>query len=77
MSELEKGLLMNGDLKKRKDGTYEEPLAKQWTAEYAESPGTGLWEAIVLKHSVREWRETGFATLEDAQQAAHTYYAQT
>jgi hypothetical protein len=68
---------MNAELTRRAGGTYEEVLAGRWTAEYAEDPATGLWEAIVLKHDATEWRETGYATIEDARRAAHEFYDQS
>jgi hypothetical protein len=68
---------MNAELRRRAAGTYEEVLANGWTAEYAEDPATGLWEAVVLKHDAAEWRETGYATIEDARLAAREFYDQS
>jgi hypothetical protein len=68
---------MNTELRRRASGTYEEALADGWTAEYAEDPATGLWEVVVLKHDATEWRETGYATIDDARRAAHEFYDQS
>ena len=68
---------MNPELRKLTNGTYQEVLADKWTAEYAEDPATGLWEVVVLKQDVNEWRETGYATIEDAQRAAHEFHDQS
>lgn len=67
---------MVDDLIKRTDGKYEETLGETWVAEYAEDPETGLWDVQISKHAVVEWREPGFATLEDARRAAVEYYDQ-
>jgi hypothetical protein len=67
---------MTGSFVKRPDGKYEESLGEIWVAEYAENYETGLWEVEVLKHDVPEWHDIGYASLEDAQQAAHEYYDQ-
>lgn len=61
---------------KRPDGKYEEILSGTWTAEYAEDPETGLWVTEVFKHDVPEWRETGYATLEECRRAAREFYDQ-
>lgn len=63
-------------LVKRPDGKYEESLGDIWVAEYAENSETDLWEVEVLKHDVPEWQTSGYASLEDARQAAHNYYDQ-
>ena len=67
---------MPESLVKRPDGKYEESLGEIWIAEYAENPETGLWEVDVLKHDLPEWRNIGYASVEDARQAAHDYYDQ-
>jgi hypothetical protein len=61
-------------LVKRLDGKYEESLGEIWIAEYIENPESGLWELDILKHDVSEWHTIGYASLEDARQAAHDYY---
>lgn len=63
-------------LVKRPDGKYEESLGDIWVAEYAENSETDLWEVKVLKHDVPEWQASGYASLEDARQAAYNYYDQ-
>ena len=63
-------------LVKRPDGKYEESLGDIWVAEYAENSETDLWQVEVLKHDVPEWQTSGYASLEDARQAAHDYYDQ-
>jgi hypothetical protein len=68
---------MNAELRSRAGGTYEEVLADGWTAEYAEDPATGLWDVVVLKHDAAAWRETGYATIEDARRAAREFYEQS
>jgi hypothetical protein len=68
---------MNAELRRRPAGTYEEVLADGWTAEYAEDPATGLWNVVVLRHDTAEWREAGYATIEDARQAARDFYDQS
>ena len=60
----------------RADGKFEESLGGTWTAEYAEDPETGLWVAEVFKHDVPEWRESGYATLEECRQGARDFYDQ-
>ena len=67
---------MTKPLVKRPDGKYEESLGDIWSAEYAKNLGTGLWEVEILKHDVSEWHTIGYASLEDARQAAHDYYDQ-
>jgi len=61
---------------KRTDGKYEETLGDIWVAEYAENSETDLWDVEVLKHDVAEWQTRGYASLEEARQAAHDYYDQ-
>ena len=61
---------------KRTDGKYEETLGDIWVAEYAENSETDLWDVEVLKHDVAEWQTSGYASLEEARQAAHDYYDQ-
>lgn len=65
---------MTKPLVKRLDGKYEESLGEIWIAEYIENPESGLWELDILKHDVSEWHTIGYASLEDARQAAHDYY---
>ena len=65
---------MNDDVVKRPDGKYEETLGSTWTAEYAEDPETGLWTAQVFKHDVPEWRQSGYATLEECRLGARGFY---
>ena len=67
---------MTKPLVKRPDGKYEESLGEIWTAEYAENTETGLWEVEILKHDVPEWHTIGYASLEDARQAARDNYDQ-
>ncbi len=67
---------MTEPLVKRTDGKYEESLGEILVAEYAENPESGLWEVEILKHDVSEWHTIGYASLEDARQAAHDYYDQ-
>jgi hypothetical protein len=69
--------LMSQEPVKRPDGIYEERLGDIWTAEYAEDVETGLWEAVVFKHDVPQWGETGYSTLLDAQRAARAFYDQS
>lgn len=61
---------------KRTDGKYEETLGDTWVAEYAENSETDLWDVEVLNHDVAEWQTSGYASLEQARQAAHDYYDQ-
>ena len=61
---------------KRTDGKYEETLGDIWVAEYAENSETDLWDVEVLKHDVAEWQTSGYASLEEARQAAHDCYDQ-
>lgn len=61
---------------KRTDGKYEETLGDTWVAEYAENSETDLWDVEVLNHDVVEWQTSGYASLEQARQAAHDYYDQ-
>lgn len=63
-------------LVKRADGKYEERLGGIWTAQYFEEPATGLWQVIVLKHDVFEWRASGYSSIEDARRSAQEYYNQ-
>ena len=67
---------MAGEIVKRTDGKYEETLSGTWTAEYSEDPETGLWVVAVFKHDVLEWRETGYATLEECRRGAYEFYDQ-
>ena len=67
---------MVGSLRKAQDGTLEETLGESWTVAYSEEPATGLWTAVVYKHDVIEWRSGGYASLEDARQAAEEFYKQ-
>lgn len=61
---------------KRTDGKYEETLGDTWVAEYAENSETDLWDVEVLNRDVAEWQTSGYASLEQARQAAHDYYDQ-
>jgi hypothetical protein len=61
---------------KRTDGKNEETLGDTWVAEYAENSETDLWDVEVLNHDVVEWQTSGYASLEQARQAAHDYYDQ-
>jgi hypothetical protein len=61
---------------KRTDGKNEETLGDTWVAEYAENSETDLWDVEVLNHDVAEWQTSGYASLEQARQAAHDYYDQ-
>lgn len=61
---------------KRTDGKYEETLGDTWVAEYAENSETDLWDVEVLNRDVVEWQTSGYASLEQARQAAHDYYDQ-
>jgi hypothetical protein len=63
-------------LTKRHDGKYEERLDETWVAEYFEVPENGLWRVEVFNHDVSKWVEEGFASLEEAQQAAHNFWDQ-
>lgn len=65
---------MDDTVRRRRDGIYEETLGEQWRGEYSESPDTGLWVATIYRHDTSEWRKHGFASLEDARQAAREYY---
>lgn len=67
---------MNQELVTRPDGKIEERLADIWSAEYAQDAETGLWEVVVFKHDVAEWRGEGYASIQDAQAAAHERYHQ-
>jgi hypothetical protein len=67
---------MADEVVRRPDGVYEEKLSGIWTAEYAEDPGTGLWTVQLFKHDVPEWRETGYATLEECRRGAQEFYDQ-
>ena len=67
---------MSEPLVKRPDGKYEESMGEILVAEYAENPETGLWEVEILKNDAPEWHTIGYASLEDARQAAHDYYDQ-
>lgn len=59
---------------KRPDGTFEEQLDGKWLAIYAEDPLTGYFSVEIFFHDVVEWAASEFASLEEAQQAAHEYY---
>ena len=61
---------------KRLDGKYEERLGDIWTAQYSEDPATGLWQVVILKHDVLEWRGSGYTSIEEAQKSAQEYYDQ-
>lgn len=65
---------MNDALRKRPDGVHEERLEENWRAEYSEAPETGLWTATIYRRDVSEWHGHGFASLDDARQAAREYY---
>lgn len=64
------------EISRRKDGKFEEQLGDNWTAEYSEDPGTGLWEVEVFKHDVPEWHEIDLDSLEDARRSAFEFYRQ-
>lgn len=68
--------MLTGTIVKRTDGKYEETLGDIWVAEYAENSETDLWDVEVLKHDVAEWQTSGYASLEEARQAAHDCYDQ-
>ena len=63
-------------LNRRLDGNYEESLGNNWIAKYAENTESGLWDVEVFKHDVSEWQATGYASLDDAREAAEEYYEQ-
>jgi len=63
-------------LTKRQDGKFEERLDDTWMAEYFERPENGLWRVEIFNHDVSKWVEDGFASLEEAQEAAHNYWDQ-
>jgi hypothetical protein len=65
---------MNDDLQKRVDGVYEEVLGESWRAEYSEAPESGLWIVVIYEHDATEWQGHGYASLEDARDAAREYY---
>lgn len=67
---------INETCAKRPDGKYELRLSEIWTVEYEEHPATGLWQAEIFKHDVPEWRAIDYASLEEARQAAQSYYDQ-
>ena len=67
---------MAAGLIRRTDGKYEEALGESWRAEYAEDPETGLWQVLISHRDTVEWRESGFATLEDSRRVAAEYYDQ-
>ena len=57
-------------------GELRETLADNWVSDYSEDPASGLWTATVYRHDTEEWQSRGYASLEDAVQAARDYYAQ-
>jgi hypothetical protein len=65
---------MNDFLQKRLDGVYEESLGGSSRAEYSEAADTGLWIAVIYRHDVSEWHSHGYATLDEARQAAREHY---
>jgi hypothetical protein len=65
---------MNDTLRKRRDGVYEEAFDRDWRADYSEAADTGLWTAVIHRHGVSEWQSHGFASLDDARQAAREHY---
>lgn len=67
---------MVDELVQRLAGTYDETLGGVWTAKYAEDPDTGLWTVEIFRHDVPEWKETGYATLEDCREGAREFYNQ-
>jgi hypothetical protein len=65
---------MVDDLRKRRDGTYEETFGDGWRAEYSEAPDTGLWVAAIYRRDAGEWQSPGHASLDEARLAAREHY---
>jgi hypothetical protein len=71
-----KATTVNNIVTRRTDGKYEERLGEVWLAEYSENPDNGLWEVDIFQHDIAKWHGTDYASLEEAQKAAHNFYDQ-